>query len=412
MRRYLVALLAGAAMLFAFSDDVPVTDPVGAFPQIRTNIAAGLSHLPNYTCEERIVRYEQRSLEDTAHLYDRIRLEVAFVGSRELFGWPGVGRFEDKSIDALVGGTTGTGAFAGVPLQIFSSKLSRFFAITAPDPKGLLSYKFSYPRVQNGFVVGAGDRRGYVGFHGVFWIDPKSLNLTRLELQADEIPSTVPLSEVRVNIDYQAIRIEDKSYAVPRTAEQIMIMTTGYVTRNVTTFSNCHEFRGESTVKFENLEDENHPGVATSVVSIPEKMNVDAVLKSGLQSREPAVGDPVEAVADRDVKKGRELLLPKGAKLTGRISKIRFVDSDSPFFAIAITFHTARFEHTEAHLATVTTGLSANAKVSARPNRWMTSPSYNYVLDRLPDSTFYVRGRDLDIPRGTHLYLTTVKETP
>lgn len=414
-RRFLVALVAGAAILFASAEDLPDPDAEAAFPKIRADIRASLSHLPNYTCEERIIRYEQRSAEDSAHVYDRIRLEVAFVGARELFGWPGVGRFEDKSIDAMIGGTTGTGAFAGVPLQIFDSKLSRFFTVKENDDEkrpNTLHYKFVFPRVENGFLVGAGDRRGFVGFHGSFWVNRKTSGLIRLELQADEIPKTVPLSEVKLNVAYQVLHLDGQDYVVPKTAEQIMVTTAGYITRNFTAFDNCHQFRGESTIKFENLEDSDHPAAVTKVITLPEKLTLDVVLKNGLALREPSIGDPVEGVSDRDVKKGHELLIPKGAKLMGRIAKLRFVDADTPFYSIAIKFHTARYDNTEARLDTQTMGISPNVKVSARPNRWMNNQGYNYLIDRLPDSTFYVRGRELDLPRGMHMYLNTVKETP
>lgn len=353
------------------------------------------------------------------HLSDRIRIEVAFVGGRELFGWPGVGRFEDKDLDALVGGTIGTGAFAGVPVQIFTSRLTKFAYKpgdeTPADRKQRLRYEYEFPVIPNGSMVAVGSHRGVVGFHGSFWIERATSHLLRLELQADHIPQSVPLEDLRVNLDFQVIHLDERDYVVPRMADQTMVSMGGYTAHNLTTFTNCHQFRGESVIKFEDIDGEVHSSAPSKFVTLPEKLSVEAMVTNAVRSQEPAIGDAVQAEVTHDVKHDHQVVIPKGAKLTGRIARLRFTNSGTvPFYTVALLFHTVRWGDTEARIATETVALQPNARVGSMPLRGGIS-SYsrsgsNPGQDRLHDSTFYVSGRDFDLPRGTRLFLTTIKD--
>ena len=57
-----------------------------------------LARLPNYTCRETIERSYRTPPDRKFHILDLVRLEVAYVGNRELYGWPGAQKFEEKDI--------------------------------------------------------------------------------------------------------------------------------------------------------------------------------------------------------------------------------------------------------------------------------------------------------------------------
>src|SRR5262245_59103634 len=92
----------------------PAVDPVKAARQdlpadilllarIKAKAAENLKRLPNYTCTETVVRTRRRRESRKTEPVDTLRLEVALVDGREMFTWPGGGKFEEKNLGEMVG---------------------------------------------------------------------------------------------------------------------------------------------------------------------------------------------------------------------------------------------------------------------------------------------------------------------
>lgn len=78
--------------------------------RIRTRMASNLARTPNYTCVETIERAVRQNAKQEFRTMDRLRLEVALVEGKEMYSWPGAGRFEERTPGEIVpGGTTTTG---------------------------------------------------------------------------------------------------------------------------------------------------------------------------------------------------------------------------------------------------------------------------------------------------------------
>ncbi len=71
--------------------------------RIREHMRNYVSHLPDYTCRVTLERFARRSSRAPFELNDRIRLEVAYSGGKELYSWPGDDRFEAGIEDLLPG---------------------------------------------------------------------------------------------------------------------------------------------------------------------------------------------------------------------------------------------------------------------------------------------------------------------
>jgi hypothetical protein len=67
------------------------------------HLRQALTFVPNYTCMETLYRENLTPPERKFRQVDRVRLEVAKVGKKEVFGWPGAGRLGDQSIVELAG---------------------------------------------------------------------------------------------------------------------------------------------------------------------------------------------------------------------------------------------------------------------------------------------------------------------
>lgn len=93
--------------------------------KIKVKESQNLDQLPNYTCTETIERWVKRSNESNATLLDTVRLEVAYVEGRELYGLAGA-RIDQSQLKKLVRGTIGEGAFAMKVKEIFQGQAATF----------------------------------------------------------------------------------------------------------------------------------------------------------------------------------------------------------------------------------------------------------------------------------------------
>src|SRR5947209_8998393 len=89
--------------------------------KIKIKMAENLDRLPNYTCQQTIERSRRRAPARKFELLDTVRLEVALVEGKELFGRPGTNRIVESEISQLVGGTIGNGDFGLLARSIFLS---------------------------------------------------------------------------------------------------------------------------------------------------------------------------------------------------------------------------------------------------------------------------------------------------
>ena len=95
--RVLGLLLITAAGLMA----QPAFDSQKLLDDFLKQVSPTLEHQPDYTCLETVER-TRRSPGGATQVEDTLRLEVALVGDKEMFAWPGSKEFEDTEVTELV----------------------------------------------------------------------------------------------------------------------------------------------------------------------------------------------------------------------------------------------------------------------------------------------------------------------
>src|SRR5271155_4430091 len=81
-----------------------------------------------------------------------------------------------------------------------------------------------------------------LGYRGRFWVDAKSLDLIRLELTADDIPSALQLSAASESIEYGPVSIGNGTFLLPRSSELSLVDAAGAEAKNRTSYVACHQF--------------------------------------------------------------------------------------------------------------------------------------------------------------------------
>jgi hypothetical protein len=319
-----------------------------ALPRIREKMTSVLLRQPNYTCTETIERTRQ-PVGSRSRIEDTLRLEVALVGGKEMFAWPGSRQFEDRELRELVTtGMFGNGNFAIYARILFLSDVATFEdrGKTQLGGRPALRYDFRVARSVSGHRLRVNDREAVAGFHGSFYADPVTLEVRRMEVVAEDIPAELNLLEAENTVDYGRLPIGDEEFLLP-VESRLMMAMPDVVNRNWVRFSSCRKFAGESTLSF------NDPILTeTSAPAAPREVEIPAGLTLQLEMpdldlMQAAVGDPIRAILQADLKYRRQLLAPKGSAARGRIVQL---DRYSGYFAFQIEFQDLDWPGGHAHL--------------------------------------------------------------
>lgn len=294
------------------------------------SMAQSLRRMPNYTCLETIERSQRLAKRRKFELIDVLRLEVGLVDRKELFAWPGSGKFEDKELADMVpsGGAIGNGSFAAHAASIFTSRTASIHFASREGNK--YRYDYRVPQNLSGYKMRSGKSiEAIIGYHGSFFVDAETERVTRIEVVGDDIPVSLEVKETDASIDYGMLRIGDQDYWLPVASTMKITSLDTSEFRNEITFTGCRQFAGESKLSFDDAPVDTAPAAAPKdeVVLVPKDKLVLLDLVTPIRWGMSRTGDPVEAVLTSSIKHKRAVLFPKGTKVTGRI--VRMQDAGS-----------------------------------------------------------------------------------
>ncbi len=221
--------------------------------RIRARAADNLTRLPNYTCLQTIERSVRGTQSRSFDLEDRVRLEVAYIGRRELFAWPGAGEFQEQAVTQMVeAGVRSTGSFAMHAYNVFLTNSPAFTYAGEQSLLGLQTIRYDYrvPRSAGAYEIRVPPEAAKVGFSGSFWVDAETLDLVRLTVAADDVPPELGIKEAIDTVDYSRARIGDASFLLPAASEVSLTDSSDVTHRNRTRFTGCRQYAARSVLSF------------------------------------------------------------------------------------------------------------------------------------------------------------------
>jgi hypothetical protein len=307
----------------------PLKPEVLLLARIKVRAAENLEKLPNYTCLETIERSRRRIGGRRFELVDVLRLEVGFVDHKEVYAWPGSGKFEDKPIHEMVsGGAIGNGSFALHVRGIFLGGGATFTHVGEHvlNERSVIRYDYDVPNFRSGYRIRVRPQEGVAAYRGSIYVDPRSLDLVRLAVNTYDIPPHVPVASTEETLDYARVPIGEQTFLLPQSSEMVIRDLQGSESRNRLRFTQCRQFAGESVLRFADADElDSLPSVAPpppSRVTLPADLDLDLKLNQPIDTTSSAIGDQLTATVARDVKRKGVLLIPKGARVTGRLVKM------------------------------------------------------------------------------------------
>jgi hypothetical protein len=292
-----------------------------------------------------------------------------------MFAWPGSKQFQDTDLrDFIPTGMYGSGEFALYAKAVFGGRTTEF------EYKGeskvgewpATRFDFRVPAI-SGVRVRSGDLTATVGFHGSLYIGAGTEDVLRLEVVADPLPAKLDLREVSSTMEYKRMQIGGGDFLLPVVSQVEMVDSRGDASLNVVRFSACHEFLGESKLKFGDDEDAaatSPTAVGKQELKVPKNAEIDLRLAGEIDTDKAAVGDTVRAELANDVKEKGRVILPKGMGVTGRIVRLEHY---SDFTVLGLMFEEAESETAHANLS-LTFDRAGGSDVLSSPRWGASSP--------------------------------------
>jgi hypothetical protein len=335
--------------------------------EVRKKQMLTLDRLPRYMCTETVdrsmfepqVKVARRSCDDLTSLRkrkdwiirqyesDRLRLDVAISGNTEMYTWAGQDRFQNQRLSKLVlGGVTATGEFKAFLDSIFGTSEAHF-AYTGDLSVGgrsLVEFSFSVPLEQSSYRISKQLQSAVVAYDGTFLVDPKTFDLVRLTVHAFQLPEELGC-DITTTLDYRSLRLNNSEFLLPSAVHLHVVEADGAEAENRTVFTGCHEFLGESTLRFDDdarTQPVTNQQGSSTILPLPAGQQFRFALTRAIDPATAAAGDQVKATLTSPIKDKRgHVLVPKGAAVTGRIVQIMWrYGSQSESLTLALKLET------------------------------------------------------------------------
>jgi hypothetical protein len=229
-------------------------DPDVILQQIRSKMMEHFSQLRNYTCHVVVDRLIKRAGYNTLERQDRVNLEAAFVGEKELFSRAGETHFEERSVSSMVsGGMISNNAFGFHEDAVLSGDGPEFKYRGPCKKDGHKTYRYDFHIGEGNsqFLVRHNAAEAIVGYKGTIWADADTLDIVRVDWKTDHIPSSVGISSIEKTMHYKILRIGHTAFLLPSASELAAYDERGNFSLNMITLEACREFTGESQVTYE-----------------------------------------------------------------------------------------------------------------------------------------------------------------
>jgi hypothetical protein len=396
MVRFSTALLLAAAAAGG-------QDPISL---IRARVAETTARTPNYTCLETIERRWYADEYATSQVLDRMRFEVAVIDGKEQFAWPGGSRFDSQELQKLLErGLTKTGDFSGFLSGIFGSN-SATYTLVGEQPAAIrraIRYDYRVAQANSGYRMALNGVQALVGFHGSFWVDPETLDLTRLEIEGDDIPPVLKTSSAKMAIDYGLVAVGAGSFLLPQATDVRLVSDRGLASRTITRFSQCRQFLAESSISFEERPVEQVANQTDAGAELPPGVTLEVGLAAPISRKTAATGDVVEAELRKDVKAKGGILVPKGAAVEGRILLLETRGSAHPSDLLVLRFTKLRFGARRFRLRASVVRFAIRNRGLLGSLRWGEDEAPRIS----PGTPMVFWGGFLELPKGSALTLET-----
>ena len=253
----------GAADAAAPPDAGPAPAPESNDPRRYTDaqiiqdarVAAGAfsAGLPNYLVQQVTSRYFATGFPTHWQEIDVVTADLAYVNGKEDYK---NFQINGNAVNAPENsGSWSTGEFGTTLEDVMSVGTNATFRRRGEEKmlgRTAVVYDYSVAQANSHWTMVSPDGRQYKpAYEGAVWIDRESRRVLRIEQTTTAFPRDFPVSRAECKLQYAWMKIEQKSYLLPFSSENIGCMSgSGACTRNAIEFKNYKKFTTESNITF------------------------------------------------------------------------------------------------------------------------------------------------------------------
>jgi hypothetical protein len=242
-------------------------------------------------------------------------------------------------------GPISSGSFSGYLRNVFGERgvNFQFRGIAKLDDVEVFRFDYQVPLASSHYDIQAGKSFETVPFHGSFAARTDNFQLVLLIVTAEGEKATARanICAAESRLTYQMVRIAGHESLLPASFDLLMGSRNGVFTESKGRYSECREYKGESTVRFDM--DDADGGAAKAPELQSEPLTTGLILPISLvtdiDEDSAYAGLPVEAVLQRDVRiaKGEKLL--RGAVLRGAVTQFEIFKQPSHKVSMKLEFN-------------------------------------------------------------------------
>jgi hypothetical protein len=219
--------------------------------------------LPDFICLEQTRRYVDTTGKDSWRAADVITARLSYFNQKEDYKLVSL---NDKVVNdasyTSVGGALSMGDFGTVMREIFEPASDTHFdwerwTTLRKRPTQVLSYRvpletskysihYSEDQKDEGSTV-------IVGYHGSIFVDNDLHMVVRIVVEAENIPPSFPVKQVKSTLDYDFTKIGDREFLLPL-VNDVRMHSARLWTKNVKEFRLYRKFSADAVIKFDGEE--------------------------------------------------------------------------------------------------------------------------------------------------------------
>jgi len=210
--------------------------------------------LPDFICTEVMRRYIDRKNQDDFHPIDTLMAHLTYFDQKEDYHLTMVNNHYVDTSYQSVGGAMSMGDFGSMLRLTLSRKADALIEFERWGTlRGRLCYVFAY-RISSGnsdySILWEKSDRIIVGYRGLIYVDKETHVISRIVLEAVDIPASFPVREAREILDYDYVKISDREFMLPLKAQ--VFMSDGKTrTRNDKEFRLYQKYSADAKITFD-----------------------------------------------------------------------------------------------------------------------------------------------------------------
>jgi hypothetical protein len=221
------------------------------------------TYLPDFICLEQTRRYVDTTGKDSWRPTDVITARLSYYNHKEDYKLVSM---NDKVVNdaayTSVGGALSMGDFGTTIRGIFEPQSNAHFewerwATMRKRPTQVLTYRVPLETSQYSIHYGKDEKdQGntiIVGYHGSIFVDDELHVVVRIIQEAENIPPSFPVQQVKETLDYDFTKIGDREFLLPLGAD-VRMHADGQWTKNVKEFRLYRKFSADAVIKFDSEE--------------------------------------------------------------------------------------------------------------------------------------------------------------